>query len=115
MTKKESEMLLKYMQSHFEEIETLLKMGLVQNLSDKLGDGISDLQPPKTEKLIMQVDGEEWDISDCRDIVIKNFVSSGHTIHTIESLSIYLKPRDHKAYYVVNEKYRGSVDLPRQS
>lgn len=115
MTREESEVLLKYMQAHFEEIETLLKMGLVQTLSDKLGGGISDLQPPRTEKLIMQVDREEWDINDCRDLVVEDFVSSGHAIYAIEYLDIYLKPKDHKVYYVVNKKYRGSIDLPKKS
>lgn len=120
--KKESEVLLEYMKTHFEEVETLLKMGLVQNLSNELGVGIDELkagitspQPQREEKLIVQVDGEEWNINDCRALVIKDFVSSGHAAYAITALSISLKPKEHKAYYVINDKYRGSIDLPDHS
>lgn len=112
MKEKGSEMLLDYMQIHFEEVETLLKMGLVQNLTNELGTGITNFQPPRTEKLILQVDGGEWNLNDCRSRVIEDFVSSGHAAYAIKNLAIYLKPEERKAYYVVNEEYRGSVDLP---
>lgn len=114
MKKTESEMLLEYMRTHFEEVETLLKMGLVQSLANELGTVIDDLQPPRVEKLILQVGGEEWNVDDCRSRVIEDFVSSGHAAYAIKSLAIYLKPEERKAYYVINEEYRGSVDLPEQ-
>ena len=114
MRKAEHEILLDYMRTHFEEVETLLKMGLVQNLTNELGTGIAGLQPPRTEKLILQVDGEEWDVNDCRSRAIEDFASSGHAACAIKSLAIYLKPEDRKAYYVVNGEYRGSVDLPER-
>lgn len=114
MKRTDAEMILDYMRTHFEEVETLLKMGLVQNLAKELGAGIAGLQPPKAEKLILQAGGEEWDVSDCRSRVIEDFVSSGHAACAIKSLAIYLKPEERKAYYVVNEKYRGSVDLPER-
>ena len=99
----EFETLLEYMRAHFEKMETLLKMGLVQSLANELGAGIADFQPTGAEKLVLQVGGEEWNVNDCRAHVIEDFVSSGHAAYEIKSLAIYIKPEDRKVYYVVNE------------
>lgn len=111
MKQAEADTLLDYMRIHFEEIEALLKMGLVQSILNELGAGGSDLHPEREEKIILQAAGREWDVNDCRSRVIADYISSSHAVHTIKNLTIYLKPEDQKAYYVVNGKYCGSVDL----
>lgn len=39
------------------------------------------------------------------------YVAEGHRESSIKSLQIYMKPEEYKAYYVINGKVTGSVDL----
>ncbi len=41
----------------------------------------------------------------------EQFVAEGHRVSSIKSLQIYLKPEDFAAYYVINQKNSGKVDL----
>ena len=43
--------------------------------------------------------------------VIAAYVAEGHRESSVKRLRLYIKPEDRKAYYVVNEKVSGSVDL----
>lgn len=48
------------------------------------------------------------------DIVAKVkalYVSEGHRESSIKSLKIYMKPQEWKAYYVINNKIEGQIDL----
>ena len=39
------------------------------------------------------------------------FVANGHRVSSIKSLQVYLKPEEYAAYYVINQKFAGRVDL----
>ena len=39
------------------------------------------------------------------------YVEQGHRASSIKSLKVYLKPEDRSAYYVINDKVAGRVDL----
>lgn len=39
------------------------------------------------------------------------YVADGHRASSIKSLQVYLKPEESAAYYVINSKYAGKVDL----
>lgn len=39
------------------------------------------------------------------------YVAEGHRASTIKKLSLYVKPEERKAYYVINEKVTGSVSF----
>ncbi len=39
------------------------------------------------------------------------FVAEGHRVSTIKSLQIYLKPEEYAAYYVINQKFKGRLEL----
>lgn len=41
----------------------------------------------------------------------EQFVAAGHRVSSIKSLQVYLKPEDFAAYYVINQKTAGKVDL----
>ena len=40
-----------------------------------------------------------------------DYVEQGHRLSSIKSLKVYLKPEDRSAYYVINDKVAGRVDL----
>ena len=39
------------------------------------------------------------------------FVSEGHKAGTIKKINVYVKPEEYSAYYVINDKFSGRVDL----
>ena len=80
MKRSQFEILLEYIQSHFDEIETLLKMGLAQNLIQELDVGTAEFQPSRSETIILQAGNREWNIDDCRSCVIADYVSTGHEV-----------------------------------
>ena len=45
------------------------------------------------------------------DRIKAEYVAQGHRASSIKSLKVYLKPEDNAAYYVINDKLAGRVDL----
>ena len=39
------------------------------------------------------------------------WTAEGHRVSSIKSLEVYVKPEDNAAYYVINGKENGKVDL----
>ena len=67
--------------------------------------------PRKSEEVYLQFGGREWKTSDLVQQVRSAYVAEGHRASGIRKLSVYVKPDEGKAYYVVNNKASGSVDL----
>lgn len=67
-------------------------------------------QPAKTE-IIVQYQQSAANLGELEDKVKKQFVAEGHRAGCIKTLNIYVKPEEDKAYYVINDKFFGSVDL----
>ena len=53
----------------------------------------------------------EWKGAELMERAKAAYAAEGHRISSIKSLSLYVKPEERKAYYVVNEKTTGSIDL----
>lgn len=62
------------------------------------------------ETLVIQAAGNEWDIAAVKEQAIAGYVAEGHQRSGITSLTVYIKPEERKAYYVINDK-TGSVDI----
>lgn len=67
-------------------------------------------QPAKTE-IIVQYQQNAANICEIENRVKAQFVAEGHRAGCIKTLNIYVKPEEYKAYYVINDKFFGSVDL----
>lgn len=71
----------------------------------------------KTEKaavvpeLIVQYDGSEANIADVLSRAKALYVAEGHREGAIKSIQVYIKPEEQAAYYVINKKNTGRVDL----
>ena len=63
------------------------------------------------QETYIQMFGNEYKESEILDKVEAQFVSEGHRVSNIRTLNLYVKPEDNAAYYVINEKYTGRVDL----
>ena len=67
--------------------------------------------PQKVEEMILQFQEGQWDLSAVKEQVLAAYAAEGHRTSAIKKLSIYLKPEERKAYYVINDKNTGDVDL----
>lgn len=67
-------------------------------------------EEPKLEVFI-QYEGREAIVADAIEKAKAEFVADGHRVSSIKSLQIYLKPEEYAAYYVINQKFAGKVDL----
>ena len=65
----------------------------------------------KVEEIYLQAGGAEWSVSDCKARAVAAYVAEGHRESSVKKLVLYLKPEEGKAYYVINDKVNGSVDL----
>ena len=89
-------------------------MGLIRYLMS--GDSRRSLKKldkaaQKVEEMILQFQEGEWDLSAVKEQIVAAYVAEGHRASAIKKLTIYLKPEERKAYYVINEKATGDVDL----
>lgn len=68
-------------------------------------------EPAKTE-IRLQLHGNDLSLTDLEDRVKAQFVAEGHRAGCIKDLTIYAKPEENKAYYVINEgKFTGDINL----
>lgn len=65
----------------------------------------------KTEKTYVQYVGAEWDMDELKEQVRAAYIAEGHYAASIHDLRLYVKPEDGKAYFTINRKFSGSVDL----
>ena len=70
---------------------------------------------PKKEELkpevFIQFQGQEAVVADVIEKAKKQFKAEGHRASSIKSIQVYLKPEEYAAYYVINQKHAGRVDL----
>ena len=64
-----------------------------------------------TPEVYLQYHGEEVEQSAIIEKIKEQYVSEGHRAGNIKSLKLYLKPEDRAAYFVINDRYAGKVDL----
>ena len=62
----------------------------------------------------IQYGAMEWKTSELMERAKAAYAAEGHRASSIKSVNLYVKPMDHKAYYVINEKVTGSIDLYAQ-
>jgi len=72
---------------------------------------VAQEQKLPVEEVYLQFGDAQWNISDCKGRAAAAYAAGGHTLESIQKLAVYLKPEEHKAYYVVNDSENGSVDL----
>lgn len=64
------------------------------------------------EAVYLQCYGEEVSIADVKERIKAVWTGElGQKVSALKSLTVYLKPEEGKAYYVINDDVTGSVDL----
>lgn len=64
-----------------------------------------------TTEVVLQFQGNEVTTASIEEKVKAKFVEEGHKAGNIKTLTVYVKPEEAAAYYVINEEYKGRVDL----
>ena len=64
-----------------------------------------------TATVNVQYMGNEISVTAIEENVKAAFVAEGHELSTIKTLTIYVKPEEYAAYYVINDEFTGRVYL----
>lgn len=62
-------------------------------------------------EVFIQYQGREAIVAEAIEKAKAEFVADGQRVSSIKSLQVYLKPEEYAAYYVINQKFAGRVDL----
>ncbi len=62
-------------------------------------------------EVFVQYQGNETLLANVVEKVKEDFVAAGHRVSTIKTLQVYVKPEEFAAYYVINQKYDGKINL----
>lgn len=65
----------------------------------------------KVEEVYVQFAGEELLTKEVLERAKQAYVAEGHRESSIKSIRLYIKPEEHMAYYVINEKIAGGVPV----
>ena len=63
------------------------------------------------QQMFLQFNEQEVELSAVEANVKKDWKEAGKKLTDIETLDIYIKPQEGKAYYVVNRATEGRIDL----
>ena len=67
--------------------------------------------PSRKEDVILQFGGQEWNTAELLEQAKTAYVAEGHRMSSIKTIRLYVKPEEQKAYYVINDKATGSIEL----
>ena len=62
-------------------------------------------------KVILEFYEHNADLNAVVDRVKSIYVADGHRESSIKSMQVYIKPEENSAYYVINDKINGRIDL----
>ncbi len=79
----------------------------VRSTAKKAADKKAELVP----EVYVQFGGNEAKVEGIIAKAKESYVADGHRVSSIKTLQVYLKPEESAAYYVINSKYAGKVDL----
>ena len=71
----------------------------------------AEKKPEKKDEVFVQFAGEEYVVADVMEKAKAAYVAEGHRASAVKSVRLYIKPEERKAYYVINDKAAGSIDL----
>ena len=65
----------------------------------------------KKTEIVLQFQGKETVITNLEETVKAKFVEEGHKASEMKTVTIYVKPEEAAAYYVINEDCKGRIEL----
>ena len=68
------------------------------------------LTPDKTTVYVQYL-GREFDTDELLAQVKENYIAAGSPAGAVKTISLYVKPEDNAAYYVINDTETGAISL----
>ena len=65
----------------------------------------------KIEEIYVQFSGQELFTKEVLERAKQAYIAEGHRESSIKSIRLYIKPEEHMAYFVINEKIAGGVPV----
>ncbi|MGN0484929.1 MAG: DUF6465 family protein [Lachnospiraceae bacterium] len=62
-------------------------------------------------EIYVQYSNQESKLNDLIEQAKQAFVAEGHRVSSIKALRLYVKPEENAAYYVINDKMTGELEL----
>ena len=90
-----------------EKVEAATKTVVKKAAAKKAAPKKEELKP----EVFIQFQGQEAVVAEVIEKAKKQFEAEGHRASSIKSIQVYLKPEEYAAYYVINQKHAGRVDL----
>lgn len=82
-----------------------------KNKTTKAKEKAIEKKEAGTPEIYVQFGASESSVQAAVERIRAEYIAQGHRASSIKTLKIYLKPEDNAAYYVINEKVAGRVDL----
>lgn len=94
--------LIKKMEKYMEERRNLTETEEAEEIS----------QEPKLDvELYLQYKDHETRLEELQDRILHWWEEKSNEFDQLEKICIYMKPEDDRAYFVINDKYQGEVEL----
>lgn len=77
----------------------------------KVEEKAAEKKAELASEVYVQFGGQEATVDSVIAKATEAYVADGHRASSIKVLKVYLKPEDGAAYYTINDKYAGKVDL----
>ncbi|MDD6182683.1 MAG: DUF6465 family protein [Lachnospiraceae bacterium] len=94
-----------------ETVKATVKTAAKKTAQKKTTRKTTTKKEPSSTEVFVEFYGQQSSVESVEERVKAAFVAEGHKAGTIKSLKIYLKPEEQAAYYVINDKFAGRVDL----
>ncbi len=75
--------------------------------ANKLAGGFATAQ----KNIVIQFGNSERKVDELLNIIKEDALSKGITDADFDKVDVYIKPEEHKVFYVVNDKINGSIDF----
>lgn len=94
-----------------ETVKATVKSAAKKTAQKKTTRKTTTKKEASSTEVFVEFYGQQSSVESVEERVKAAFVAEGHKAGTIKSLKIYLKPEEQAAYYVINDKFAGRVDL----
>ena len=94
-----------------ETVKATVKTAAKKTAQKKTTRKTTTKKEASSTEVFVEFYGQQSSVESVEERVKAAFVAEGHKAGTIKSLKIYLKPEEQAAYYAINDKFAGRVDL----
>ena len=84
---------------------------IVEGAAEVKGAAAKAVKEKVQPKVILEFYEHNADLNAVVDRVKSIYVADGHRESSIKSMQVYIKPEENSAYYVINDKINGRIDL----